>query len=197
MNLTALDVIVLLAVAGAAVLGLIRGFVTEVLSMFAWVAMVAMLKLFHIPVAAALTPVIGTVSGAAVLAFALITGLTYIGGRLVANAIGARTRTSILGPVDRALGFGFGALKGLILASLVFLLATLVIDTMSGGRAPIRCSMRRARALPISSIAAVAANRCSARSRTFPDPIPQVSRPHERPTLQCRDPASCRVDSVS
>ena len=133
MNLTALDVIVLLAVAGAAVLGLIRGFVTEVLSMFAWVAMVAMLKLFHIPVAAALTPMIGTVSGAAVLAFAIITGVTYIGGRLVANAIGARTRTSILGPVDRALGFGFGALKGLILASLAFLLATLVIDTIGGG----------------------------------------------------------------
>ncbi len=149
MNLTALDVIVLLAVAGAAVLGLIRGFVTEVLSMFAWVAMVAMLKLFHIPVAAALTPVIGTVSGAAVLAFALITGLTYIGGRLVANAIGARTRTSILGPVDRALGFGFGALKGLILASLVFLLATLVIDTMSGGAARRPEWMTRSRTYPL------------------------------------------------
>ncbi|QCB42257.1 CvpA family protein [Sphingomonas sp. PAMC26645] len=133
MNLTALDIVVLIAVAGSAVLGLIRGFVTEVLSMFAWVAMVAMLKLFHIPLAAALSPMVGTVGGAAVLAFAIITGVTYIGGRLVANAIGARTRTSILGPVDRALGFGFGALKGLILASLVFLLATLVIDTMSGG----------------------------------------------------------------
>ena len=149
MNLTALDVIVLLAVAGAAVLGLIRGFVTEVLSMFAWVAMVAMLKLFHIPVAAALTPVIGTVSGAAVLAFAVITGLTYIGGRLVANAIGARTRTSIMGPVDRALGFGFGALKGLILASLVFLLATLVIDTMSGGAARRPEWMTRSRTYPL------------------------------------------------
>ncbi|MEG3083810.1 CvpA family protein [Sphingomonas sp. PB2P12] len=133
MSLTALDIVVLIAVAGSAVLGLIRGFVTEVLSMFAWVAMVAMLKLFHIPLAAALSPMIGTIGGAAVLAFAIITGVTYIGGRLVANAIGARTRTSILGPVDRALGFGFGALKGLILASLVFLLATLVIDTMGGG----------------------------------------------------------------
>jgi len=131
MNLTALDIVVLIAVAGSAVLGLVRGFVTEVLSMFAWVAMVAMLKLFHIPLAAALSPMVGTVGGAAVLAFAIITGVTYIGGRLVANAIGARTRTSILGPVDRALGFG--ALKGLILASLVFLLATLVMDTMSGG----------------------------------------------------------------
>ncbi len=133
MNLTALDIVVLIAVAGSAVLGLARGFVTEVLSMFAWVAMVAMLKLFHIPLAATLSPMVGTVGGAAVLAFAIITGVTYIGGRLVANAIGARTRTSILGPVDRALGFGFGALKGLILASLVFLLATLVIDTMGGG----------------------------------------------------------------
>lgn len=149
MNLTALDIIVLLAVAGSAVLGLIRGFVTEVLSMFAWVAMVAMLKLFHIPLAAALSPMIGTVGGAAVLAFAIITGVTYIGGRLVANAIGARTRTSILGPVDRALGFGFGALKGLILASLVFLLATLIIDTMSGGPSRRPEWMTRSRTYPL------------------------------------------------
>lgn len=133
MALTSLDVIVLLAVGGAAVLGGIRGFVTEVLSLFAWVAIVAALKLFHIPLAQSLTGVIGTVSGAAVLAFAIIAGVTYFGGKLVARAIGARTRTSILGPVDRALGFGFGALKGLILASLVFLLAALVVDTVSGG----------------------------------------------------------------
>ena len=133
MGLTALDMIVLLAVAGAALLGLKRGFVTEVLSLFAWVAMVAALKLFHVPLAAALAPLAGTVSGGAVLAFAVIAGITYVGGRLVANAIGKRTRTSVLGPVDRALGFGFGALKGLILASLGFLLATLVVDTARGG----------------------------------------------------------------
>ncbi len=133
MNLTALDMIVLLLVAGAAVMGLLRGFVTEVLSLFAWIAIVAALKLFHVPLAAAMSHVIGTVSGAAVASFAVIAGATYLGGRLVATAIGKRTRTSILGPVDRALGFGFGALKGLILASLGFLLTTLVIDTTHGG----------------------------------------------------------------
>ena len=133
MGFTALDIIVLLLVAGAAVVGLMRGFVTEVLSLFAWLAIVAALKLFHVPLAAALVSVVGTASGAAVLAFALIAGVTYFGGRLVARAIGSRTRTSILGPVDRALGFGFGALKGLIFASLGFLLATLVIDTARGG----------------------------------------------------------------
>lgn len=135
MGLTALDIVVLLAVAGAALMGVRRGFVAEVLSLFAWVAIVAALKLFHVPLAQLLTGVVGTASGAAVLAFAIIAGICYFGGRMVAGAIGARTRTSILGPLDRALGFGFGALKGLILASLVFLLATLVVDTVGGGPA--------------------------------------------------------------
>jgi len=133
MALTGLDIVVLIIVGGAAVLGFLRGFVTEVLSLFAWVAIVFVIKLFHLPLSHALAPMIGTPAGAAVLAFALLSGLTYFGGRLVANAIGARTRDSILGPVDRALGLGFGALKGLILASLGFLLMTLVLDTVHGG----------------------------------------------------------------
>ena len=135
MGLSALDILFLIAVLGSAGLGFMRGFVTEVLSLFAWVAIVFAIKLFHTPVAAALTGVVGTVSGAAVLAFALIAGVTYFGGRLVANAVGERTRTSILGPFDRALGFGFGAIKGLILTSLVFLVVVLVTDTMRGGPA--------------------------------------------------------------
>lgn len=133
MGLTALDILVLIAIVGSAALGFMRGFVTEVLSLFAWVAIVAALKLFHVPLAAALAGPVGTVAGAAVLSFALISGVTYFGGRMVANAIGNRTRTSILGPVDRAAGLGFGALKGLIFASLAFLLVVLVIDTMGGG----------------------------------------------------------------
>jgi len=133
MGLTGLDIIVLLIVGGAGVLGFLRGFVTEVLSLFAWVAIVIVVKLFHLPLSHLLTPMIGTAAGAAVLAFALLSGVTYFGGRMVANAIGARTRDSILGPVDRALGLGFGAIKGLILASLGFLLMTLVLDTVHGG----------------------------------------------------------------
>jgi len=133
MGLTTLDILVFLIVGGSAVLGFLRGFVTEVLSLFAWVAIVIVLKLFHTPLAAWLAPTVGTAGGAAVLAFVLIAGVTYFGGRMVANAIGRRTRTSIIGPVDRALGLGFGALKGLIFASLLFLLVVLVLDTMGGG----------------------------------------------------------------
>ena len=133
MGLTALDIVVLLLVGGGAVLGLMRGFVTEVLSLMVWIFIVFGLKLLHGPVATMLTGVVGTSAGAAVLSFAVVAGAIYFGGRVVANMIGARTRTSILGPLDRALGFGFGGLKGLILASLGFLLIVLVTDTIGGG----------------------------------------------------------------
>ncbi len=133
MGLTALDIVVLLLVGGGAVLGLSRGFVTEVLSLMVWIFIVFALKFLHAPVTTMLTGIVGTAAGAAVLAFALVAGVVYFGGRLIANMLGERTRSSILGPIDRALGFGFGGLKGLILASLGFLLIILVTDTIGGG----------------------------------------------------------------
>lgn len=133
MGLTALDIIVLIVVALAAILGAWRGFVTEVLSLFAWVLVVFGLKLAHLPLTQALTGIVGTASGAAVLAFVLIAGGAWFIGRMLARGIGARTRQSILGPLDRAMGFGFGVLKGLVLASLGFLLVVLVTDTVWGG----------------------------------------------------------------
>lgn len=133
--MTGLDIIVLLAIGGSAVLGAMRGFVTEVLALLVWVVIVLALKLFHSPLAEALTGPVGTVQGAAVLSFVILAGVTYFGGRLVANSVGSRTRSSFLGPVDRALGLGFGALKGLILVSLAFLMLVLVIDTVRGGPA--------------------------------------------------------------
>ena len=149
MNLNGVDILVLIAVGGGALLGIKRGFVTEVLALFAWVAMVFALKLFHLPFAKALTGLIGTQSGAAVLAFAVLAGLTYFLGRVVANAIGARVRTSAIGPIDRALGFGFGALKGLILSSLAFLLVVLVLDTIGGGRTHRPAWLAQARTYPL------------------------------------------------
>lgn len=133
--MTALDIIVLLVVGGLAVRGFARGFVTESLSIGAWVAAILAVKLAHAPVSAALEERVGTAGGAAVLAFALIFGAAFIAGRMVANRIGAASRASALGGFDRILGTGFGALKGLIGASVVFLVATLVYNTIFGGDA--------------------------------------------------------------
>ncbi len=149
MNLNGLDIAVLTAVGGSALLGLKRGFVTEVLALFAWVAVVFAIKIFHLPVSQALAGPIGTPSGGAALAFVLVGGITYFLGRIVARALGDRVRKSVVGPVDRAIGFGFGALKGLILASLAFLLALLVLDTIGGGPRSRPEWMKDARTYPL------------------------------------------------
>lgn len=133
MGLTGLDIIFLVLVGGAAVLGWMRGFVFEVLALFAFVLVVLAVRLFHLPATEMLRGFVGTSAGAATLAFVLVAGVTYAVGRLVANAIGKRTRNSVLGPIDRVLGLGFGALKGLIVASLGFLLLVLVLDFVRGG----------------------------------------------------------------
>ena len=148
-NLTALDIIVLLLVGGGAVLGLLRGFVTEVISLFSWVAAIAALKLLHTPVTAVLSGFVGTPGGAAVLAFALIFAVVFIAGKLIAASLGKRTRQSVLGPVDRVLGLGFGALKGLFAATLLFLLVNLAYDTVWGGAAARPGWMRESRTFPL------------------------------------------------
>jgi len=132
--MTGLDIITLLILAGAAILGFLRGFTTEVLAFLAWILVVVAVKFFHAGFTASLAPMIGTEGGAAVLAFALLAGLSYFGGRLIANTLGGQMRNSMLGPIDRALGVGFGVAKGLILVSMGFLVLMLVLDTFEGGR---------------------------------------------------------------
>ena len=82
--MTALDVLTLLLVGGGLVLGAMRGFVAEMLALAAWVVGIAALKLLHTPLTGALEGTVGTWAGAAVLAFALIFGIVFIAGKLLA-----------------------------------------------------------------------------------------------------------------
>ena len=130
--MTALDIIFILLVGLGLVFGLMRGFVHEVLSLGIWIAVVAALWLLHAPLSGALEPVIGTTSGAFMLAFALIFLVVLIGGKLIVRQIGGATRRSRLGTLDRILGGGFGALKGLLGVALFYMAFSLVYDTIWG-----------------------------------------------------------------
>jgi membrane protein required for colicin V production len=57
-------------------------------------------------------------------------------GRMIARQVGNQSKQSSLGLFDRVLGLGFGALKGLVVASLVFLFASLIYNTIHSRRAP-------------------------------------------------------------
>ena len=149
MALTALDILVLLTVGLGAALGFSRGFVSETVSLAAWVLAIIAVKALHTPVSAILVGPVGTESGAAVLGFALVFGLTFLAVKMAGKALGTTTKGSLLGPFDRVLGFAFGALKGLIAATLVFLLVSLVFDTLNGRSAPRPAWMTESRTYPL------------------------------------------------
>jgi membrane protein required for colicin V production len=147
--MTALDILVLLTVGFAAVLGMSRGFVTETLSLAAWVLAILAVKILHAPVSESLAGIVGTEAGAAVLAFALIFGLTMMAARFAARKLGEKSKQSVVGSFDRILGLGFGALKGLVIASVIFLVITFGTDILYGGSESRPAWMRESRTYPL------------------------------------------------
>ena len=130
--MTGFDIAVLLLVGVGSVAGFLRGFVHEILALLAWIAALFAIHFAHTPLVDALQPMIGTESGASVLAFALLLLVPYAVIKLLANWAGSRSRSSVIGPIDRVLGFGFGAIKGTIIAVLAFSILVLGYDTVWG-----------------------------------------------------------------
>ena len=131
--MTSFDLIVLIVVGVAAVGGFLRGFVQEVLSLAAWILAIFAIHYLHTPLYDFIAPKVGgSGTAAAVLAFALLLLIPYAAMRLIAGRLGESTRNSLLGPIDRVLGFGFGAIKGGIVVTCAFALLVLGYDTVWG-----------------------------------------------------------------
>lgn len=131
--MSAFDIIILFLIGAGAVMGFLRGFVQELLTLTAWVMVIFAIRFLHGPASEWLYGPVGSEAGAAVLAFIGIAVVTYALGKLIARKIGEKSRKSLLGPVDRVLGFGFGALKGLIGATLLFLLLIMLYELAFSG----------------------------------------------------------------
>ncbi|MFZ1744060.1 MAG: CvpA family protein, partial [Pontixanthobacter sp.] len=56
----------------------------------------------------------------------------YAAMKLIAGRAGEASRNSLLGPIDRVLGFGFGAIKGALIVVLAFSLLVLGYDSIWG-----------------------------------------------------------------
>jgi membrane protein required for colicin V production len=147
--MTALDIVVLFLLGTGAVFGFMRGFVQEALSLIAWVLIIAAVRLLHGPVTGVLAGPVGTDAGAAVLAFLAIVVVTFALGKLISKSIGAKSRESVLGPIDRVLGFGFGFMKGLIAATLIFLLLVMGYETIFGAKEKRPLWMTESRTYPL------------------------------------------------
>src|SRR5207248_2868863 len=149
--MTALDVFVFLLLIGGAAVGFVRGFVHEVISLFAWVVAIAMLKLFRTQLWTGIQSSFhASAAAGAVLAFAILFVPSFLIVKLLARQIGGKTRRhAMLGPFDRVLGGGFGGLKGLLGATLFFLLANLATDMVYGPEAARPEWMTKSRTYPL------------------------------------------------
>ncbi|RIV88861.1 CvpA family protein [Aurantiacibacter zhengii] len=132
--MTGFDLIVLLIVGVGAIGGFLRGFVQEVLSIAAWILAILAIHFMHTDLTAAILEFMGSPITASILAFALLLLIPYAGMKLIARIAGRSTRKSVLGPIDRVLGFGFGALKGVIIVVIGFSLLVLGYDTVWGSK---------------------------------------------------------------
>ena len=130
--MTAFDLIALLIVGVAAVGGFMRGFVQEVLSLAAWVLAVFAIRYLHTDLTGIIAGFMGTPTSAALLAFALLLLIPYAAMKLIAGRLGRASRNSVIGPIDRALGFGFGTVKGVMIVVIFFSLLVLGSDTLWG-----------------------------------------------------------------
>ena len=128
------DIIVLLIVGVTAISGFMRGFVQEVLALVAWILAVLAIYYFHGSLSSGLAPYVASETGAKVLAFALLLLVPYAIVKFASKWVGDTSRNSVLGPIDRLLGFGFGAIKGIIIVVRGFSVLGLGYDTVWGAK---------------------------------------------------------------
>lgn len=130
--MTVFDIVVLTLVGIGAVVGFKRGLVQEVLSLAAWFVAAIAVRLVHAPLTIWLTEPMGSATTASVLAFTLLLLIPLGIMKLIATQAGTASRKSLLGPIDRVLGFGFGGLKGVLVVVFGFSILVLGYDTVWG-----------------------------------------------------------------
>ena len=136
MAVTITDAVVLLIVLISAMLAHARGFTREILAIGGWIA-AAFVAFYFAPMVEPLVreaPVVGgflrascTLSGLA--AFIAVFAVALIFLAFFTPLISSAVRDSAVGPVDRGLGFVFGAARGLVLVAVLYMLYDLAAPT--------------------------------------------------------------------
>ncbi|MEE4538533.1 MAG: CvpA family protein [Erythrobacter sp.] len=127
-----LDIIIFIIVGVAAIGGFMRGVVQEVLSLAAWILAACAVYALHGPLTEQLRMYYDSEPATSLLAFSILLLIPYAAMKVIANNAGEAARGSLLGPIDRVLGFGFGTLKGAIIAVFAFAVLVLGFDTAWG-----------------------------------------------------------------
>lgn len=127
-----LDIIIFIIVGVAAISGFMRGLVQEVLSLAAWILAASSVHYLHPTLATSLRGLYNSDPATPILAFALLLLIPYAAMKVIAGTASGASDGAILGPIDRVLGFGFGAVKGALIAVFAFAVLVMGFDNSWG-----------------------------------------------------------------
>ncbi|WP_086607562.1 CvpA family protein [Erythrobacter donghaensis] len=127
-----LDIIIAIIVGVAAIGGFMRGLVQEVLSLAAWVMAAFAVHFMHPALTQGLRTFYPVEPADSLLAFVLLLLIPYAAMKVIIGTASGPSDGAVLGPVDRVLGFGFGAVKGVLIAVFAFALLVTGFDDSWG-----------------------------------------------------------------
>ncbi|PKP92369.1 MAG: colicin V production protein [Alphaproteobacteria bacterium HGW-Alphaproteobacteria-14] len=130
--MTGFDIIILIIIGVAAVGGFMRGLVQEVLSLASWIMAAVALHFMHPVLTDGLRQLYSAEPATPLLAFVLLLLIPYAAMKVITGTASAASDGAILGPIDRVLGFGFGAIKGVLIAIFAFSLMVIGFDDSWG-----------------------------------------------------------------
>lgn len=132
--MTGLDYIVLFVIGVAGVGGFMRGLAQEVFSLASWFLAAFAVHYLHEPLTTALLAHVRSEIGSSLLAFSLLLLVPYAAMKVIAGNVSEAPDGGLLGPVDRVLGFGFGTVKGVLVAVFAFAMLMIGYDDAWGYR---------------------------------------------------------------
>lgn len=138
------DIVVAAVLLISGVLALFRGFVKETLTIAGWIGAIFVTLYGYQHLAPLLTDFIADNWIAEIVAASALFLVSLVILTIISHMIASRVQGSVLGHLDRALGFVFGLVRGMALVSLVYLVGTLFWDEDS-----LPDQIHEARSLPL------------------------------------------------
>ncbi len=120
-----LDLVILGVIALSALISLIRGFVKESISLVTWIVAGVLAFRYFSPMASLLEPFVDSPTVRSVAGFGILFVVTLVIGAVVNFIMSQLVSKTGLSGTDKALGVVFGAARGVLIVTMIVLLASL------------------------------------------------------------------------